>query len=378
MPIVAKIGLTGGPGGGKTYFTSYSRQLLSDRGFRPVYLSEVASLFESYGIGPTSNVLSNLEYQYLIAKVQLVIESTLIESLEKSDDSIVLIFDRTVLDGKAYCTEDEWKIILERLDLKESYIYDRYDFVLHFVTTATGRNYSTENNPARSENKEQALEREKLNIVAYNGMSMSKKVILDNNMDFLEKQSVAFNAILGYLGLAEPIFGKQKKYLVYKVTKSVLENFCFKKIQISQTYLTTVEDEIEIRIRCVEDENEKSYYYTKKDKNRNIFCDKAISYEEYLNYMKDKVKEYETIEKIRYSFSFNNLYFQYDTFKSWREFAILEVQATNVANEIVLPEEFKVVAEVTDVTSLFNRSLAKNMLPEIKLKYLEQAVGVKK
>lgn len=368
MAIIAKIGLTGGPGGGKTYFTTYSRQGLMDRGFRPVYFSEVATLFDTYGIGPTSNVLSNIEYQYMVAKYQLATEEVLMESLNNSKDSILLIFDRTILDGKAYCTNDEWKIILERLGMTEYDIYERYDLILHFVTTATGSTYSTENNPARSESKEQALERENKNLNAYNGVSIAKKICLSNNVDFMEKQSMALNAILGYLKLAEPIFGKQKKYLVLKVAKRDLEKFSPKKFHMTQTYLNVRNDEVERRIRCIEDENEKAYYYTQKDKDKKLCCDKKISFEEYLSFMNDKIEGYNTIEKDRYSFSNNNLYFQYDTFKFWKEFAILEVQATNLTKEIIISDEFRVISEITDVKSLFNNSLAKCIVSEKSLK----------
>jgi len=63
-------------------------------------------------------------------------------------------------------------------------------------------------------------------------------------LEFLKKQSVALNAVLGHLGLAEPLFGKQKKYLVYKVTKSILEKFSSKKIKIKLTEDLRQEDGI--------------------------------------------------------------------------------------------------------------------------------------
>lgn len=370
MPIIAKIGTTGGPAGGKTYFSTFSRPFLNQSGFRVVYFPEVATSFESFGIGPMSNVLTNLEYQYLIAKYQLNCEEILIKSLEKSEEKILIIFDRTVLDGKAYCTEEEWKIVLDRLGCSEQQLYDRYDLILHFVTTAIGKysNYSTENNPARHESVKEATERENLNVIAYNGMPINKKVYLNNDVDMNEKQRRAVNIVLGQLNMAKPIFGRQEKYLVRKISKEKLSKFAPRKISILQNYLSIREDELERRVRCIEDDNNKAYYYTEKNKDKSLCCDRQIKLEEYFSYLKDKKQETATITKNRWYFQASSLYFQYDEFEFWNEFAILEVQPTNVCPNVVIPEEFEVIGNITDFRCLFNDSLAKKVIVEEELK----------
>lgn len=370
MPIVAKIGVTGGPAGGKTYFTTYSKEHFMKSGLRPVYASEVATLFESYGIGPMSNVLSNLEYQYMIAKYQFSAEEVLINSLEKSEDNILLILDRTIIDGKAYCSEQEWKVILERLNKTEQDLYERYDLVLHFVTTAVGKfsNYSTENNPARHESVEQAAQREQFNVVAYNGMPINKKVYLNNDVDMESKQRRAVNIVLGYLKMAKPIFERQEKYLVRKISKDKFSKFSPRKIYMSQDYLSLRNDELERRVRCVKDGDNNAYYYTEKNKDKSLCSDRQIKLEEYYSYLKDKKKDSITICKERWYFQACNLYFQYDEFEFWDEFAILEVQPTNICSHVLIPEEFEVIGNITILSCLFNNYLAERIVTEEQLK----------
>lgn len=376
MPIIAKIGTTGGPAGGKTYFTSFSREYFVKSGIKPVYLSEVATLFNTYGIGPTSNILSNLDYQYMIAKFQLSVENNVIESLQKSQENIVIIFDRTILDGKAYCSKEEWDIVLERLKITEQDIYNRYDLILHFVTTAIGKYacYSTENNPARYESKQEAIQRENLNVAAYNGMPITKRIHLNNDVKMEEKQAIAVNTILEFLKLAKPIFGRQQKYLVKKVPKEIIQKFSPKKISIIQDYLHKREDETERRVRCIIDDGSKTYYYTEKTYNENLEYDicyeKQISKEEYYSYLKDKnEKENKTIYKDRWYFEANGLYFQYDEFEFFNELAILEVQPTNICKNVKIPEGFEIVGNVTYLTGILkNEVLSRKSITENELK----------
>lgn len=372
MPIIAKIGITGGPAGGKTYFTTFSKQYFMKAGMRPVYVSEVATLFDEFGIGPTSKVLENIEYQYLVAKYQLSVEETLINSLKNSTDNILLVFDRTLLDGKAYCSAQEWEIILERLGLIEQDIYERYDLILHFVSTAVGKfaNYSTENNPARTETKEQAAFREEQNMKAYNGMNIAKKVCLNNDVQMDEKQNMAVNVVFEFLKMAQLVFKSQEKFLVKKISKEKLSTFSPKEITISQTYLNLRGAEAERRIRCISDNGCKSYYYTQKDENKALCGERQISFEEYYSLMKDKIEGTSVINKTRWYFSNSDLYYQYDEFDFWEEFAILEVQATNICPKVTIPEEFEVISKITGVKNLYNDSLAKNIVDEYKLKII--------
>ena len=55
------------------------------------------------------------------------------------DVQVVLLCDRGVLDGKAFCeTEEEWQMILDAAETTEGAILQRYDMVCHLVTAAKG------------------------------------------------------------------------------------------------------------------------------------------------------------------------------------------------------------------------------------------------
>ena len=71
------------------------------------------------------------------------------------DVQVVLLCDRGVLDGKAFCeTEEEWQMILDAAETTEGAILQRYDMVCHLVTAAKGaaEHYeygATSRNPSR-------------------------------------------------------------------------------------------------------------------------------------------------------------------------------------------------------------------------------------
>ena len=51
----------------------------------------------------------------------------------------VMLCDRGVIDGKAYCSAQEWALVLDQLGLSEENVRDRrYDAVVHLVTAANG------------------------------------------------------------------------------------------------------------------------------------------------------------------------------------------------------------------------------------------------
>ena len=67
------------------------------------------------------------------------------------------------LDNKAYVSEEAFKSLLKERNLNEMEVSDSYDMVIHLVTAADGavEHYTTENNSARIETPEEAIEVEK-------------------------------------------------------------------------------------------------------------------------------------------------------------------------------------------------------------------------
>jgi len=73
----------------------------------------------------------------------------------------VILCDRGLMDGKAYMSKELWDDMIRIYKIRESDMRDkRYDAIFHLVTAAEGAPlyYTTNNNQARRETAEEAVE----------------------------------------------------------------------------------------------------------------------------------------------------------------------------------------------------------------------------
>ncbi len=94
----------------------------------------------------------------------------------------VILFDRGCADAKAYTDDETFQTVLDETGYNLVYLRDkRYDAVLHLITAADGAEkfYTSENNVARYENVEQAIETDRRTIKAWTGHQ--RHIIIDNS-----------------------------------------------------------------------------------------------------------------------------------------------------------------------------------------------------
>jgi hypothetical protein len=109
-----------------------------------------------------SNLELLLDYELEYTKLQASIEDTFNSIAKKSSEvngrNSIIIYDRGILDVKAYVPNDIWSEILARLNLTEGDILKRYDLVCHLVSAADGKPefFGNATNANRSENVEEA------------------------------------------------------------------------------------------------------------------------------------------------------------------------------------------------------------------------------
>lgn len=160
MEIVNKIVLTGGPCAGKTSVLNEIKKYLEEKDYKVFIVSETATELINSGIKMFGdNPIEPIEFQKLVFKQQLFKE-TLIQCAIESYDAgkAVIIYDRGLLDNKAYITKYDFDKLLREFEMNESDIYKRYDTIIHLNTSALLENaYTLENNKARSESKEEAI-----------------------------------------------------------------------------------------------------------------------------------------------------------------------------------------------------------------------------
>jgi thymidylate kinase len=199
------IVLTGGPCSGKSSSLAYLTEKLSDHGFMVFVVPETATLITNNGIDRRRMDKSTqvAAYEETILEMQLAFEETYTRAVKRifPEKKKVLILDRGVMDIKAFISDDDFRTMLKRKGFNEVRLRDRYLGVIHLVTAADGAEafYTAENNAARIESKEEAIDLDKRTRESWLGHPRLK--IVDNRTDFDGKIRRGFNAISQLLGI---------------------------------------------------------------------------------------------------------------------------------------------------------------------------------
>ena len=360
--LVGKIVLTGGPCAGKTTALARIEQDLSEKGYHVFIVGESATELIKGGIKPFgANAFDLVLFQKLILKYQLEKEKVYEDAIKMlpEDDKCVILYDRGLMDNKAYIPDDVFHNIVLEANMKELDLLDNYDMVLHLVTAADGcpEYYTLENNQARTETIDEAIALDKKTQTAWLGHN--RLVIVDNSTDFENKIIRTMDNIYQLL---HPTYSirYQKKYLidlndnVYQFLKLIGSN----SIDIEQTYLNSEQEHYEKRLRKRSLNGECTYYLTVQKKVSDglnkIITDKKITEKEYLRLL--EYPSVGTVMKKRYTFIYKKQYFKLDIIND--SLALLEVNPISSKSKINLPNELSIIKEVTDDNDYDNITLA--------------------
>lgn len=354
---VEKIVITGGPCAGKSTAMSKIQTELSQLGYKVLFIAESATELITSGLNP----ITTDNFQKYLTKYQLDKEKIYEDVASQTNEKVLIVCDRGVLDNKAYMTEAEWESILKYLNTSEVELRDNYGAVFHLVTAAKGAEefYTTANNTARRETVEEAAMMDDKTIDAWTGHPHFR--IIDNSTDFDTKIKRLIKEITSYLGEPEP-YEIERKFLIEYPNMDWLTSLpnC-QKVDIIQTYLNSGPDE-EIRVR--QRGLKGNYIYTKTIKRKisdlkRLEIEKRLTKDEYLNLLMDADTSKHQIRKTRYCLTYKNSYLEIDIYPFWNNKAILEIELSSEDAEISIPEEIKVIKEVTDDESYKNVNLAK-------------------
>lgn len=361
---VFKLVLTGGPCAGKSTGLSRIEQELTNRGYKVYIVAESATELIMGGVNPSEIPL--LQFQKSIFELQYSKECIYKEQAEKYskqyNKDCIIVFDRGLLDGKAFMTDKEFSTLLKLEDKKEVDIRDSYDGVFHLITAANGAEsfYTLGNNTARQETIDEARKVDKFGIKAWTGHPHLR--VIDNSTGFDDKIGRLMKEIYSLLG--EPIPTEiERKYLIKMPDIEMLYSiYDITKSNIIQTYLNSSDKDVEYRIRQRGINGDYSYYYTEKQGTgvSRIEKEKKISEKQYLEFLMNANTSLKQIRKDRYCFVYNNSYIELDIYPFWSNYAIVEVELTNEDDRVDLPPEFEIVKEVTNDIKFKNRSLAEN------------------
>ncbi|MBR3787221.1 MAG: AAA family ATPase [Firmicutes bacterium] len=357
---ISKIVITGGPCAGKTTGMSWIQEAFTERGYKVLFIPETATELISGGVAPWT-CSENVEFQKCLIGLQLKKESTFEQAaMTMAEEKILIVCDRGAIDNKAYMSGSDFELVLEYIGTNEVELRDGYDAVFHMVTAAKGAEefYTTANNTARTETVEEAAEMDDKLIAAWTGHPHLR--IIDNSRDFKGKMKHLISEIAAFLGEPEP-FEVERKYLIeYPDIEELIALPNCQKIDIIQTYLK-FDGDGELRVRQRGDNGHYMYYETMKKALsglKRVEVERRITQEEYLRLLMDADTSKRQIRKTRYCLASQNRYFEIDVYPFWEDKAILEIELADENEEIVFPEQVKVIKEVTDDESYKNSFLA--------------------
>lgn len=361
MNQIHTIVITGGPCAGKTTAMSWLQNALTDAGYAVMFIPETCTDLNNSGVTARAS-RTNFDFQRVQVRYQLVREQIYRQAAEASaSDEVVIVCDRGSMDDKPYMTEDEFNAILKELGQNEVAFRDKYDAVFHMVTAAKGAEafYTVDNNTARVETLEEAIELDAKTLAAWAGHPHLR--IIDNSTDFNGKLVRLLREVMTSLGKPAP-FEHARRFLIDLPDRAWLEsNPSCRRVEIIQTYLTDVQGE---KRRICMRGNAGSYIYyltthcTGTDGSR-IETEKRLSLDDYQLLMMEADPFCRPIRKTRYCFVDDAHAFEVDFYPNWTDEAILQAEVNDPNADVFIPEGFHVRREVTDDPAFQNFAFAK-------------------
>lgn len=361
---IKKIVITGGPCAGKSTAMSRIVSEFTNKGYKVLIVPETATELIMGGITPLT--VSLKEFQKTLMSMQLYKEKMYEDIAQKvKEDNVLIVLDRGLLDNKAYTPKDIFHEILCELNLNEIKVRDSYDGVFHLITSAIGTDvYSTENNNARTETKEEAISLDNMTLDSWTGHPHLK--VIDNSTDFETKINRLMIEIHNLLEKPIPvqIF---KKYLIQKpkIDDFLKQIKNYEIIDIIQTYLVTDSDKVERRIRQRGVKGDYVFFYKEKKLDRQgkeIATERRINVKEYTTLMTEADIKLHQMIKTRYCFLYKNQYFHLDVYPFDDNYALLEIELTEKSQKVYLPKNISLVKDVSDDEYYKNREIAKRYI----------------
>ena len=360
---ITKIVLTGGPAGGKTTLISrVLHEFKPEDGWRVITIPETATeLISGFGIRPFGNCLSMLAFQDFVIADQIHKEKLALDAAQLvPEENVLILYDRALLDDKAYISDEEFAETLARFDGRtEASVLAGYDAVIHLVTCAKGAEFAYNlGNEARTESLEYAREMDDRTLRAWSGHPNLQ--IIDNSENFEEKINRAVREIYRVLGEPEPMAEKHKYLIAMPDLEQLRERYRATVLDMMQTYLVTTQPDTERRVRQQRNGSDYLYFYTEKhtraDGTRWV-TEKPISEKEYIRYLMEGDSSLHSVRKQKYRFIYGECRFEVDVYPFSEEKAVLFRYSGSA--DAAMPPEIEVLQDVTGDLAYKNRQLAK-------------------
>ena len=359
---IIKLVLTGGPAAGKHMLISRSlKEFKQEDGWRVITIPETATeLISGFGIKPFGNCMSMLKFQDFVIADQIHKEKLALWAAEVvPEKDVLVIYDRALMDDKAYISDEEFAATLAGFDGRtEKTVLAGYDAVLHLVTCAKGAEFAYDlGNEARTESIEYAREMDDRTLRAWSGHPNLR--IIDNAINFEDKINRAIREIYRIVGQPEPMVRKRKYLIPMPDMENLAERYAAVPIDMVQTYLCMTNPCIERRVRRQKHGGEYMYFYTEKHirpDGTKWDTEKPITEKDYNRYLLEADPELQSVDKTKYRFVYDSCRFEIDVYPFSADKAVMFRYSEN--DEAAIPPEIRVIREVTGDPDYKNKQLA--------------------
>lgn len=352
---IVKIVFTGGPCAGKTKLIERIKEYLLENNYDVIVVPETATII--LDIGLNFKFMGNvIDFQKTILKMQDFNEKLVEENIKsRNKKKIVLLYDRGILDNKAYCESYEnLDLIMNFQGLSEIDCLDNYNLVFDLITTAdcAPEKYTLATNKQRTESIEEAKILDKKTSNAWSGHRNLK--IINSNISIDE----AFEL------LKNEINNKLEKATKKEIKKFYIENTLedFSNYDDNNSRLINIE-ELKLNIKNY---NKKYVLYKRTYKGKNSYIFKVFKEEKGIEttYYDEKISEKKYLELIsKYKVKEINSYKQLTIIenrqafdiKFYNEYSTLEYEENKLNEELILPENVRLKNKINS-----NKRLLKN------------------
>lgn len=362
---IIKIVLTGGPAAGKTTLISrILKEFKRDDGWKVITIPETATeLISGFGIKPFDNCMSMLNFQDFVIADQIHKEALAVKAAALvPEDKVLIIYDRALMDDKAYITDEEFAQTIARFGRTETDILANYDAVLHLVTCAKGAEFAYNfGNEARTESLEYAREMDDRTLRAWSGHR--NLTVVDNSVDFEDKINRAVKEIFRIVGAPAPLTTVHKYLIKMPDLDELKQVYHPVSFEMMQTYLRATVKDVERIVRQQKTGSEYLYFYTEKrnkSETERWETEKPISEKHYVKYLMECDTQLHPVIKTRYRISYKQQDFDIDIYPFSTTKALLEIKVPSPDTKVELPPELHLIMDVTNNKNYKNRQLAQS------------------
>lgn len=351
--------ITGGACAGKSTGMSRICERLENLGYKVFCVPEAATLLIMGGADPRNMSFEEfMEFQTGVMRLQIAMEKSFYDQALKHPGKCVLLMDRGIFDGAAFVSPEIWCQVLESNQIT-AIVRDRnYDAVIHMVTAAKGAPefYTLENNKARRETPEEAIEQDEKLIAAWTGHPHLR--VINNSGDFEDKIQRVITEVTRVLGEPEPVEEERKFLVEINLEDMAAAGYTRHTCDIIQHYLPSG-DEGELRVRRRGSVH--GWTYTKTHKRpypgtvHRFETEEFITSNDYWKILNEN-PEAPSVQKKRTCFVFEDIYFELDDIPA-KGIHILEVE-TDEEGQLPIPPGIRVIKEVTGDSSYSNSKMA--------------------